>query len=322
MIEHIGIQLFSQQMRTLLPSPIYDYLEFALLNHKYSILENNLQEKKIMFRNGTWDDLVNISPYDDCTIDNRDDKWYIVTWKRISQEPLSVLIPIDYELLANSSRKEMEKNFTRGLLRHKPEKPKSFIIDEDHLESLHRDGILVKKGKSFLVPEINSNTYYRFVTVSENAETAIRAGKVEDIVFEEDLPDLLIDSLHPSETIANILLTPHHAGFHVNLSIELLYAGYHKETINVNLRQWMSYCQSVGCIPYYAYEGNGDAILVMHNGKEGYAHLLYLHCPAEQLEEKEQTYTGKVYMYIPTSNIQELFGRERKNKSTPKEYDS
>ena len=65
--------LFSAKMRTLLPSPIYDYLEFAWLSHKYHLSENKLQEQKIMFKNGTWSDLEQIRPANDCTIDNRDD---------------------------------------------------------------------------------------------------------------------------------------------------------------------------------------------------------------------------------------------------------
>ena len=38
-IDHIGIPMFSTEMRTLLPSPVYDYLEYALLDHEYHINE-------------------------------------------------------------------------------------------------------------------------------------------------------------------------------------------------------------------------------------------------------------------------------------------
>ena len=60
-IEHIGIPLFSDEMRTLLPSPIYDYLEFAALDHKYHINENTLQQQNIKFHNGSWNSLVQLS---------------------------------------------------------------------------------------------------------------------------------------------------------------------------------------------------------------------------------------------------------------------
>ncbi len=121
-IEHIGIPMFNLKMRTLLPSPIYDYLEYAVLDHKYRLSENTLQQQKIKFRNGTWEDLYHITPANDCTIDKVDNKWYIVTWNRPSAEPLAVAVPIDYELLANSTRKEMEQSFVRNLKQFQPSK--------------------------------------------------------------------------------------------------------------------------------------------------------------------------------------------------------
>ncbi len=326
-IEHIGIPLFSQEMRTLMPSPIYDYLEFALLNHKYRISENQLQEQKVRFRNGSWSDLEKIGPEDDCTIDNRDDKWYIVTWPRVSESPLSVAIPIDYELLANSSRKEMELSFSRALKRYKPAAPKPYVVEEDELESLHRDGMLVKKGGSFLMPQINSDTYFKLTLIRETGQALIQKnGKVtEEVTLEEEVPMLLVSNAYPRETLANILLTPHHADVNARLSLELLFAGYHKETVRVSLPQWMGYCASEGCTPYYIYEGakegQGAAILMMYNRSAGYAHLAYLHCPIDQLEAKAQTYTGKVYMFIPTSNIHDLFAKVSNRKSRPKKYE-
>lgn len=324
-IEHIGIPLFNEEMRKLLPSPIYDYLEFALLDHKYHINENTLQLQKIRFFNGSWADLEMIKPSYDCTIDNRDDKWYVIKWSYNSKEILSVAVPIDYELLANSSRREMEQNFCQGLKQYKPGKPQPLIVESDELESLHRDGLLIKKGDSFLMPEINNDIYFRYEILRESAETTIRPKRSENITFEEEVPVLLIDEDYPRETWANVLLTSDHGGVNVSLSLELLYAGYHKESIRVSLPQLMGYCQSVGCTPYYIYEGakdnQGAAIMMMYNRSEGYAHLAYLHTPISQLADKSQTYTGKVYMYIPTSNISELFAKVAVGKSSPKNYE-
>ena len=263
-IEHIGIPLFSTKMRTLLPSPIYDYLEYALLDHKYHINENTLQQQKIRFRNGSWTDLESITPSDDCTIDNRDDKWYIVRWNRQGKAPLTVAVPIEYELLANSSRKEMERNFCRDLKHYQP-------VNE----------VKAKSPQS-------------------------------------------IDAGNPEEALSTILMTQGSGGVAVNLSLELLFAGYTKESVRVSLPQWMGYCRSVGCTPYYMYEGTTDdktaAILLMYNRSEGYAHLLSLRAAASQLASPHQNYTGKVYMYIPTTNVADLFAKAT-GQSTPKHYE-
>ena len=263
-IEHIGIPLFSSEMRALLPSPIYDYLEFALLDHKYHINENTLQQQKIRFRNGGWDDLEKITPADNCTIDNRDDKWYIVSWSRNAQELLSVAVPIDYELLANSSRREMEQNFCRDLKHFKP-----------------------------------ASTQESFSSHSLKASS-------------------------PQETLSEILLSSDHASVKAALSLELLYSGFHKESVNVSLPQWMEFCRSEGCSPYYIYEGTkgnqASAMLLMYNRQEGYAHLLHLHASISHLESKTQNYTGKVYMFIPTTNVSDLFAKAS-GPSSPKKYE-
>ena len=264
MIEHIGIPLFSTKMRTLLPSPIYDYLEFALLDHKYHINENTLQRQKIRFRNGSWADLESVTPSDDCTIDNRDDKWYIVRWDRHDKAPLVVVVPIEYELLANSNRKEMEQNFCRDLQHYRPS-------NEGHAKS---------------APSINAD--------------------------------------NPEEALSNILMTKSSGGVAVDLSLELLFAGYTKKVVSVSLPQWMGYCRSVGCTPYYMYEGTtggqAAAVLLMYNRSEGYAHLLSLRAVASQLALPHQNYIGKVYMYIPTTNVAELFATTT-GQSTPKHYE-
>ncbi len=263
-IEHIGIPLFSKEMRTLLPSPIYDYLEFALLNHKYQINKNTLQQQRIRFFKGSWDEMERITPSDVCTIDNRDDKWYIVRWSRNNQEILSVVVPIDYELLANSTRREMEQDFSRNLKRYQP-------------------------------------------AIKQKTATKHQ-----------------IDVSQPKEALSDILLAPDHASIQVLLSIKLLYAGFHKETINVTLPQWMEFCHSEGCTPYYIYEGTeknqASAMLLMYNRSEGYAHLLHLLAPISQLKASRQNYQGKVYMFIPTNNVKDLFAQVT-GKSTPKKIE-
>lgn len=260
-IEHIGIPLFSSEMRTLLPSPIYDYLEFALLNHKYQINKNTLQQQRIRFFKGSWEEMERVTPSDVCTIDNRDDKWYIVRWSRNNQEILSVVVPIDYELLANSNRREMEQDFSRNLKRYQP-------ATKQEPATKHR------------------------LNVSQ-----------------------------PKEALSDILLTPDHASVQVSLSIKFLYTGFRKETISVTLPQWMGFCHSEGCTPYYIYEGannnQASAMLLMYNRSEGYAHLLHLYAPISQLESTTQIYQGKVYMFIPTNNVADLYAQAT-GKSTPK----
>ena len=57
-IEHVGIPLFNDVLRLLQPSPVYDFLEYAVLNWKYKINPNLLYLSKVMFKVGSWETLL------------------------------------------------------------------------------------------------------------------------------------------------------------------------------------------------------------------------------------------------------------------------
>ena len=73
-------------------------------------------------------------------------------------------------------------------------------------------------------------------------------------------------------------------------------------------------------LPEGAKGDEASAMLLMYNRSEGYVHLLHLHAPVSLLEAKEQTYQGRVYMFIPTSNVADLFAKAT-GPSTPKTYE-
>jgi len=127
-VEHIGIPLFKPEMRVLMPSPVYDFLEFATLNKIYKLNPNQLYLNKVMFKTGNWATLAKSGlPDMECAISNQDDKLYIVTWQRDGQTVAEVGIPIEYELLGNDTRRHMERDFIQHLENH------------GHLETMNRE---------------------------------------------------------------------------------------------------------------------------------------------------------------------------------------
>ena len=262
-ITHIGIPLFTQEIRILRSSPIYNYLEYALLDYRYGISENTLQHRKITFRNGSWDKLLTVKPTDDCSISNIDDRYYLVSWNRNDEELIAVLIPIDYELLSNSNRREMEHNFVRDL--------KGFV----------------------------------------------QADTIEKLV-------LLTDSVLPSDSVPSLLIAPRDTDRQSELLMKVLYADYHRDTLQITVRQLLAFCQANGCVASYMSEGveNGIAagMILLFNKSEGYAHLVSLRCPLDALSEKIVSFIGELFMYIPISNITTLFGTSF-GPSAPKKYE-
>ena len=45
-VEHVGAPLFSELMRLLQPSPVYDFLEYAVLNWKYSSIPTSSTSRR------------------------------------------------------------------------------------------------------------------------------------------------------------------------------------------------------------------------------------------------------------------------------------
>lgn len=316
-VEHIGIPLFNPQMRTLMPSPIYDYLEFALLDHKYHISKNTLQQQRVVFSQGSWATLETIQETDECSIDNIDGKFYAVAWSRNAQPLVSLRIPINYELLANSSRREMESNFVRDLKAYRPPHPQQPApVDNKSLKKYGTEGLYVLPGNSYLLPAINRNTYYK-----DN----IRREKVKNIIYEEVETLLLFDARYPRESLANLLLTTAPQLPDASVGLEFIYDDYRRETVNVTLRQLLSFCQDKGCTPYYIYEDTKDdtatALLVLHNTGEGYDHIVYLRCSLASLADNMPDIKAKIYLYTPSNNVTKLFGDAPTGKSTPKKYE-
>ena len=159
-VEHIGLPLFNDVMRQQKPSPVYDLLEYAALDRNVILTENDLQLQKIQFFKGSWSSLMDVLPTDACRLGTLSDKFYQVVWERNDNEIINLVIPIDYELLSNSSRRELETNLVREMGSQHVRRP-SFHLVEELLQRTENDSIYVLPGEFFLMKSLTRNTYYR-----------------------------------------------------------------------------------------------------------------------------------------------------------------
>ena len=296
-VEHIGIPLFSPSLCTVLPSPIYDFMEFATLDHKYHINENTLQKEDVKFLKGSWKTLEQLGDTISCTIDNLEGKTYRITWQRDGYNDVVVTVPISYELLANSTRREMEANFVRDLKAftdttsvHVP-----LAVDSTQLKATNVDGIFVAIGSNYLIPSINSNIY-------------VQKGK--DGQFR-----LIYDGHYPAESLANMLLSPAASIGDVNIEVNISLSTYSNEKVEMSLRDFLSFCRSQGCTPYFGFEGTtkGDAngTLLMSNFSAGYDHIIYIQCPTSGIGS-DLLLQAHAYLFTPSSNVKDLFADNKK----------
>lgn len=298
-VEHIGLPLFHESMRILQPSPIYDYLEYVTLDHKYRVSENNLQQKELKFVRGSWAQLEQLGDTLDCIIQNLQDKHYRVKWQQAGQDVVVVTFPISYELLANSSRREMERNLIRDLRVFHADSIAPFSVDTLLLKPTQTEGIFVLPGQSHLIPSITSNLY-------------VRRDK-------EGRPRLLNDNRQPAESLANMLLVESAATADAMIQLEFVLDNYRKDTVEVSLDDWKAFARSQGCQPYFGYEGvnKGEATgtLLLANPQSGYDHIVHVSCPTDAIGRKGMMFYATVYLFTPLSNVKALFGNANTSTS-------
>lgn len=291
---HVGLPLFNQYIQVLQPSPIYDYLEYAVLDHKFHISENDLQLKQLKFRKGDWTTLEQVSDTMRCTISNVEDKFYEVVWFNRGQEFVSVNFPINYELLANSNRKEILEQFVTSLRGYHAEDSIVQDINAIMIKPYRKNDVFVQEGDFYTIPSINTNTYYRKGSSKDSTQYV-----------------WLKDMNYPIETLANRLLSPGSFPGNPPLKLTCFLYNHRKEVVETTLLDWMSFCRQSGCKPYYGFEKNEKgtitATLIMRNKESGYDHVVMLNCQQALLEDADLPLEGRAYIFTPSANVSSLF---------------
>lgn len=325
-IEHIGIPLFSAEMRSLIASPVYDFMEYAVLNWKYKINPNLLYLSKVIFQKGDWNTLLTGQLYEcECNISNQDNRFYIISWIRDGQTIVTVGIPIEYELLSNDSRRNIEKDFIRQLANHKisDNQPKIKEITEDDLKIYGTGGLFVIPGQSYILAELNQNVYYTFTTIYETVDTVIR-NRQETMTIEDVQPSIVIDTEHPTESFANLMLATTENVPNVLMKLDFHLSDYHHDNRVIPLNQLQDFLHKQGCSIYFASKGivkeELRGMLFVHNDAKGYNHLLSLRLPIAQLTSTQPEVQAAVYLYIPPLDKSHLFGKTPVKKSGAKIY--
>lgn len=320
-VEHVGIPLFSETMRLLQPSPVYDFLEYAVLNKEYKVDENQLYLSKVIFKTGSWNTLLkgNLEQCE-CSIENREDKLYIVTWQRNGSNVAVIGIPIEYELLNNDTRRNMERDFIKGLSaftldgqRNTPAE-----VSEDELSIYGTEGLFVIPGESYIIDLLNQNVYYKLTTISETARTIIN-NKPMVVSVESVQPVIVIDNEFPAETFANLMMCDDSSVPDVTVDLDFHLSNYHRERVSMPLSRLKAYCCQQGCGMYFACDGTrGEkvrGVMFASNVPKGYNHLFSIRIPAEQLTSETPVVQADVYLYIPPIDKEKLFGTAPTKKS-------
>ena len=171
--------------------------------------------------------------------------------------------------------------------------PKLIILG-NMLEETAEKGIFIVKGDSFQIKSLRSDFY----------------------IYKKDgdwVP--LNDARYPLETMVNLLLNRIENNQH-RLSVRHHKYGGEAPTISIpmqKLHDLLARNMSLYCSVTYIDKEEIRAILVFHQKRVDFIHMLELRIPTKQLFDETSTLVGDLYTNIPQSNVNSIF-RERSKK--------
>mgnify|MGYP006873018935 CR=1 FL=1 len=248
-VNHIGMFLFNDAMRSVNPSPVFNFLERYFLQLKYpQQMKTNadmIRDDQFVFTEGLLADIDKILPTDDFTY-IRDNHCYLATWSRNGLTILSVKFPVVYELMSGENKIEAEKNL------------------QADIQNTRVNNYFVQ-GNSTNVATYISNAF-------------------SNRLYETD-GKLIASEKHPIETAANMMLSLQVASEEKLVITQLSY-GFQQTVFTVPLRQWITFCRNQGCELYFGVENVSDqgdvyATVIAVNEAENYNHVMTVCIPAK-----------------------------------------
>lgn len=295
MVEHIGISLFPKAYRLQANGAVLDFLESGLLCNTYKLTKNQLKYMDAKFVKGSWNQMLALSASASCSVKMVNNQVYQVIWKEDNAEKINLLIPIKYDFLMNTPRKELESNFIRDLKSYKMKRmAKDCNIDVAKLKIVKdgADTLYMSSGKHYLLETITNATYY----------------KLEDSL--DYVP--VIDVKFPIQSVANTLLLDCEKIPMAKIALTVIGSDKKNASITVPVRQLVEFAKSIGCVPYFSYEemkdGKLQGSLFLYNKELGYDHVLSLSCDIKDIATDKLTFTSNAYLYTPTTNVKNLYG--------------
>ena len=281
-IDHIGLYLFSDQLRTSSSSPIFEFLERYFLQLKYPPIvkssANMIRDDNFRFIQGSIATIDRLRQTDDFSF-STDNHRYTATWQRNGQVLLSVSFPVEYELISGENKIEAEENLLADILKTTVKQRKDDA----------------RRNDSYINKSFSNRLYYQ-------------QGQ------------LILDSKHPAESLANLMLSTNAQGDYTLQMTQVSY-GFKKKVFQVPLRQWIAFCQDNGCQLYFGIDdikANGEisAVVIAVNETENYNHVLTISLSSKAIDARQGIIEARLFPYVPTHNVLNMFANYR--KSNPK----
>lgn len=287
-IDHIGYRLFSTEVRTRNPLPIYDFLEryFLELDLSEDIDKSvRLAIDKVQLSNRDLNVIHQFDGSETLKIDMLNLKKYQVSWSKDGQEIQTITFDMDYQLLSGCNIVEAEEKLLKELQRHQPDslnQASATFPEADSTNHLYWQ----KDQGTYILDEIRHTLYY------ERDET--QKWK------------LVCDTLHPLWSTFNLMLSKEMSHNCYLETVVDLY-GYNEKEILVSLKKWIDFCISQGCKSYLGIKTHTDETITgtvfIVNEKMGYNHMLSIELNKDIIATRKGNIKSRLYAYIPLHNV-------------------
>lgn len=171
----------------------------------------------------------------------------------------------------------------------------AMIIQNDNLKETSEKGIYIVSGDSFQIKSLRSDFY---------------------VIKKEDSWVPLNDGRYPLETMVNLLMNRINDNSHP-LKLRHHQYGGHKPRFTIpmqNLFNLLAPNMQLYCSVTYIDEHEIRAILVFHQQKLNFIHMLELKVDTRKLTDATSTISGDLYTNIPQGNINNIF-KEKNTKN-------
>lgn len=286
-IEHIGLHLFSQELRTIQPLPVYDFLERYLLAMNAAPEGSDdrvyMAWDKVHYQIGDAAMALKIDTTADFSESHIDRHVYKVSWQMKGKTCLEMSFYMDYQLMTGCNAIELEKIMFRKM-RREVWKQEKYIHKDFPVKGIE----YTRQGKNFISPMVRNDIYY----VRKKEREAWR---------------LLDDAGRMTKTIANIMLSGE-SNHPLKVEIKMDKYGLRTDCATMEYGAWRQLCVKEGCTPYFGMKSkDGDiykGTVFMVNETGGYLHLLSIDIPQEAITNPEKNVAhAKIYTYIPLHNV-------------------
>ncbi len=286
-VAHIGYHLFSDALREGYEnSPVFNFLERYLL--ELDLLSNETERAQrmdadeVVVVQGSLQTLRQLTPQSELniSIDVKKRKMYRVTCQ-LKGKTVKVSFPCIYELLIGANMIELEDIFRRDVQRMINIPSDAMIFDWSKAKRSESHAMMIVDGGMYLSKMIRGDIYLK--KTSQGL-----------------LP--LCDTTNVQRSVSNILLTgyfPHD----IPLKMDIDHYGNRKDTIDITLQQFITYCKAEGCQLYFGIKTRTEKEITgtffAYNEKNSYDHMLTVVFPLSILRGSSEPVRGKVYTYIP-----------------------